>query len=106
MMEGRCKYSVCDDASTRCAVVVFSPLIALMRDQVSAMERRNVSAVYTGEADDKTESNILLSNYQLVFVSPEGLLTDDRWCDMLMNPVYPGKLVDLMVDEAHCVKKQ
>jgi superfamily II DNA helicase RecQ len=33
-------------------VVIVSPLIALMQDQVRAMRERNVSAVYAGIADD------------------------------------------------------
>ena len=33
-------------------VVVVSPLIALMKDQVRAASERNVRAVYAGEADD------------------------------------------------------
>ena len=36
---------------------------------------------------------------------PESLLTDDRWRDMLQNSVYQERLVGLVVDKAHCVKK-
>lgn len=35
-------------------VLVVSPLISLMKDQVKSMVRRNMSAVYAAEADDKT----------------------------------------------------
>ncbi len=38
-------------------------------------------------------------------MSPEALLCDDRWRDMLVSPVYQENLVALIVDEAHCVKK-
>ena len=86
-------------------VVVVSPLIALMKDQVRAMRQRRVAAVYTGEMDDEAETNVGLGKYQLVFMSPEALLADDRWCDMLMSPFYKENLMGLVVDEAHCVKK-
>ncbi len=43
--------------------------------------------------------------YQLVYLSPEALLTNATWRDMLQCPVYQQNLVALVVDEAHCVKK-
>ena len=88
-------------------VVVVSPLIALMKDQVRAMSERNVKAVYAGEVDEdtQTEGDVMAGKYQLVFMSPETLLGSERWRDMLVSPVYQHNLVGLIVDEAHCVKK-
>ena len=85
-------------------VIVVSPLISLMQDQVRAMIERNVTAVYIGGADDMLEAEICAGNYQLVYCSPESLLTDNRWRDMLQSPIYCERLVGLVVDEAHCVK--
>ncbi len=93
------------DESTRSIVLVVSPLIALMKDQVRAMRERDVTAVYAGEVDDDVEADICTGEYQLVYMSPEALLNDDRWRDMLSNSVYQENLVALVVDEAHCVKK-
>lgn len=93
------------DAETQSKVVVVSPLIALMIDQVRAMTERNISAVYAGEAEGEVETDICSGKYQLVFMSPEALLTDDRWRDMLQSLVYQERLVAIVVDEAHCVKK-
>ena len=56
-------------------VIVVSPLISLMQDQVRAMIERNVTAVYIGGADDKLEAEICAGNYQLVYCSPESLFT-------------------------------
>ena len=91
--------------SSQCIVVVVSPLIALMQDQVRAMTERGVSAVCAGMADDALAGSVCSGDFQLVFLSPESLLTDDRWRDMLQNSVYQERLVGLVVDEAHCVKK-
>jgi ATP-dependent DNA helicase RecQ len=88
-----------------CIVVIVSPLIALMQDQVRAMTERKVSAVYAGKADDKLEADICSGKYQLVYFSPESLLLESRWRDMLQSPTYCERLVGLAVDEAHCVKK-
>ena len=85
--------------------MVVSPLIALMKDQVRQMTQRGVSAVYVGEADYTTETAICDGKFQLVCMSPEALLTNLTWRDMLLSPVYYSNLVALIVDEAHCVKK-
>ena len=57
-------------------VIVVSPLVALMKDQVRALTRRNVSAVYLGGSGDEEFSAICDGRFQLVFMSPESLL---RW---------------------------
>ena len=84
----------------RSIALVVSPLIALMKDQVSAMSKRSVRAVYIGDMDDDGQSTTEISEgkYQLVFVSPESLLTD-------LRPVYQENLVAFVVDEAYCVTK-
>ena len=41
----------------------------------------------------------------MIFMSPEATLTDMRWRDMLSSPIFQERLVALIVDEAHCVKK-
>ena len=78
-----------------------------MNDQVHAINRR-VCSVYIGDLDTNmvyTTTEISERKYQLVFVSPEVLLTDLHWRDMLMSPVYQENLVAFVVDEAHCVTK-
>ena len=50
----------------RSIVIVVSPLVALMKDQVRAMTERNAQSVFIGDADDEDEGK-----YQLVFMSPE-----------------------------------
>ena len=93
------------NSHTQCILLVVSPLIALMQDQVRAMNERGVRAVYAGMADDELAESVCSGSFQLVYLSPESLLTDGRWCDMLQNPIYQERLVGFAVDEAHCVKK-
>ena len=69
------------------------------------MSQRNVRAVYVGDTDDGTESEVCAGRFQLVYISPEALLTNDTWRDMLQSLVYQQNLVAFVVDEAHCVKK-
>ena len=63
--------------------------------------------VYVGEAsnnDDKI-AQIHDGKFQVVLFSPELLLTDETWRDMLQSPVNKEHLVGFIVDEAHGVKK-
>ena len=82
-------------------VLVMSPLIALMKDQVRAMQERNVSALYAGDLDEKTECEVCLGKYQLIFISPESLLSSNLWHDVLLSPVFQENLVGVIVDMAH-----
>ena len=83
--------------------IIVSPLVSLMIDQVRHMTERNVRAVYVGDCE--SEADVCDGIYQLFFLSPEALLTNDTWRDMLLSPVYQENLVAVVIDEAHCVKK-
>ena len=41
---------------------------------------------------------------QLLLISPESLICNDKYRQMLLSPVYKKNLVAFVVDEAHCVK--
>ncbi|MDB2419228.1 DNA helicase RecQ [Amylibacter sp.] len=86
-------------------VLVVSPLIALMRDQVSALKALgvNAGALTSGNTDDETEEvfNALESGkLKLLYIAPERLanLGTQR---MLSN--LPISFI--AVDEAHCVSQ-
>jgi len=76
--------------SSSCIAVDVSPLERCLSD-------------YIGDVVDKDK--VLKGTYKLVFTSPESILTNTLWRDMLQNTVYQENLVALVVDEAHCVKK-
>ena len=94
-----------NSVETQFFVIVVSPLVALMKDQVRQMTEKNVRAIYVGDVDSETEDQVCDGKYQLVYLSPEALLTNMTWRDMLQSPVYQQNLVAAVVDEAHCVKK-
>src|SRR5947208_1766201 len=61
--------------------IVISPLIALMKDQVENLKRRNIKAAYIVSGMSKREIDITLDNciyggIKLLYVSPERLKTD------------------------------
>jgi len=85
--------------------LVVSPLIALMKDQVSALRRKNIlaAAVYSGMSKreiDTVLDNCIYGNYKFLYVSPERLKTDlfiERFKQMNVNMIA--------VDEAHCISQ-
>ena len=89
---------------TQCSVVlVVSPLVALMKDQVESLKLRGVNAVYAGEDCDM--DRVAEGSYPVIFVSPEALMTKSIWRNVLLSEVYQKHLVAVVIDEAHCVKK-
>ncbi len=83
--------------------VVVSPLISLMQDQVEQLREAGVSAAYINSTQDQEQQQSVLSRItggtlQLLYVSPEKLLTP--W---LMSFLQSQTVSLFAVDEAHCV---
>jgi ATP-dependent DNA helicase RecQ len=85
--------------------LVITPLIALMKDQVSQLRKRNISAIsiYSGMAFyevKKALQNATGGNFKFLFISPERLQTK------LFLEYLPAMPVNLIaVDEAHCISQ-
>ncbi len=85
--------------------VVISPLISLMRDQVAALERRQIPATFLNSTldartADVRESEALAGQYKLIYVAPERL-ANPRFADFLSRL----DISFLAVDEAHCISQ-
>jgi ATP-dependent DNA helicase RecQ len=85
--------------------VVVSPLIALMKDQVDALQANGIAATFLNSSLSAQESQARLrgmhrGDYQLLYMAPERLM-------------LPGSLTDLQrwqvnllaIDEAHCISE-
>lgn len=85
-----------------CAIVV-SPLIALMQDQVDALEEAGVSAAYlnstlTPEQSAGVRQRLRAGELDLLYIAPERLLMSGT-LDLLSSV----KISLFAIDEAHCV---
>lgn len=87
-------------------MVCISPLIALMMDQREKFTFHGLKAEFIGEGqrDREVEKKVLMGEYQLVYITPEGIMNSSRFRNMLLSATYKEKLVALVIDEAHCVK--
>jgi len=89
--------------------LVVSPLIALMHDQVGALDEAGVPAAYlnsTLEGDEarRVERDLLAGTLVLLYAAPERILTP-RFLAMLDSLHERGKLSLIAIDEAHCVSQ-
>jgi ATP-dependent DNA helicase RecQ len=85
--------------------LVVSPLIALMRDQVSALKAAGVDAAFINsslELDERRdiEARVRSGVVRLVYAAPESLATERLLS--LVDAAPPSLIV---VDEAHCVSE-
>ena len=88
-------------------VICVSPLTSLMMEQRARFSHRGLSAEFVGELqnDPRCMKNVEEGNIQLLYVSPESILRNPRWREMLLSKVYLSKLVTIVVDEAHCISQ-
>ncbi len=85
--------------------VVISPLIALMRDQVSALKLAGVDADTINSSSDQTANyavwkRLKAGSLKLLYLSPEKLMTET-----MLNTLKQQKLTLIAVDEAHCISQ-
>ena len=87
-------------------VIVVSPLIALMKDQVASYSTKGLKVgSITSESLSEDRSQAVRSNFQLLLFSPESLLIGHRWRELLQMEPYRSNVVAFIFDVAHCVKK-
>ena len=93
----------------RGVAVVVSPLIALMHDQVGALEEAGVHAAFlnstlSSEEALRIERELRSGRLVLLYAAPERLLTA-RFLAMLDSLHERGLLSLFAIDEAHCVSQ-
>jgi ATP-dependent DNA helicase RecQ len=85
--------------------LVISPLIALMKDQVENLRKRDIPALTIHSGMNyfevkQTLQNAAFGHYKFLYVSPERLETD-----LFKEYVADLKLNLIAVDEAHCISQ-
>jgi ATP-dependent DNA helicase RecQ len=82
------------------AVIVLTPLLSIMKEQTERLCELGFRATYIWK-DATEDEQILQGQYQFVFGSPESIVGDKKWTDMIS--VYGDRLKLVVVDEAHTV---
>lgn len=75
--------------------------------QVSSFTARGLKTAFVSaeDCDKEVVKGIHGGEYQLVLISPESIISNLYWREMLRTQVYQQNLVAFAVDEAHCVSK-
>jgi len=86
-------------------VLVLSPLIALMKDQVDALVRKGVDAAFINSSlnrDERTRryEGVASGKYDLLYVTPERFRKPD-----FLEVLAKRAIRLLVVDEAHCISE-
>lgn len=85
--------------------IVVSPLIALMQDQVDALQQLGIRAAYLNSTLDyqtaqQIENQLLSNDLDLIYVAPERLLSERN---LLL--FQRAEIALFAIDEAHCVSQ-
>ena len=85
--------------------LVVSPLISLMKDQVTALKNMGVSAAYVNRSLSAEQIRLVLRNiqqqkYKIIYIAPERLLTES-----FLAAISNLEIAIVAVDEAHCISQ-
>lgn len=85
--------------------LVISPLISLMKDQVTSLVQSGISAAYINSSLNQSQYFRVLENaasgkYKIIYVAPERLVVQE-----FTELCYKIKISMVAVDEAHCVSQ-
>ncbi|MCG8412323.1 MAG: RecQ family ATP-dependent DNA helicase [Bacteroidales bacterium] len=85
--------------------IVITPLIALMKDQVENLQKRNIKAlaIYSGMTQNEIEialDNCIYGGIKFLYISPERIATD-----IFSLRVKHMNVNLIAIDEAHCISE-
>lgn len=87
-------------------VIVISPLLALMNDQIDALQQNGIPALALNSEKSDNENRqtvelLMQGKVKLLYISPEKLLSEiDRWSTAITD-----RICLFAVDEAHCISQ-
>jgi ATP-dependent DNA helicase RecQ len=91
-------------------MIVVSPLIALMQDQVQALQDNGIGATFLNSSLTLTQVRerrqaILSGQIKLLYVAPEGLMGEELAAGLLPQLHKQVGISAFAIDEAHCVSE-
>jgi ATP-dependent DNA helicase RecQ len=85
--------------------IVVSPLIALMKDQVDALQTSGIAATFLNSTLDRHEAaerfrGLNRNEFRLLYVAPERLMMEN-----FLERALNWNLAQIAIDEAHCISE-
>ncbi|XP_057296172.1 putative ATP-dependent DNA helicase Q1 [Hydractinia symbiolongicarpus] len=84
-------------------VLVVSPLISLIQDQVSSANSLSALGLKASKLDCDDYGDIISGNFNILIGTPESWLNNARWRQFLSSKFVLDNAVCLVVDEVHKV---
>ena len=95
------------DTAFGCSILLaICPLTSLMQDQVNYLNKNTCASavsIYKGQ-DEKILQEVEDGVYNLIYTSPESMLSASRWRKLLTGTTFADNCVGVAVDEAHCIR--
>ena len=86
-------------------IIVVSPLINLMKDQVANLTKLGIAAVLLSDIKAEDANRVKEGHFKVVYESPECWLNNDHWRKVFYSNIYISKLCAIVIDEAHVIKQ-
>lgn len=85
--------------------IVICPLIALMKDQVEQLQKKQIPAIFLDASYHQKEMDIVLENavnqyYKFIYISPEKTKNEQ-----FLKAILKMNISLIAVDEAHCISQ-
>ena len=81
-------------------VLVISPLVSLMEQQVNKLRQVEIRATFIGK-DSEENAKIRRGEFSLVYSNLENIVSNKMWREMLKADIYTKNLKCLVFDEVH-----
>lgn len=103
--------AVCETGKTRGVTFVVSPLLALMHDQVGALEKKGVDVLLWNSERTQDDVKIIMQRLSMrggglpkvVYITPEKI-KESALLRSKLKELYDGKqIARFVIDEAHCI---
>lgn len=91
--------------------IIVSPLLALMENQIWALQKLGIEAEMLCQSTDRTKNNTILKvladssdkcSLKLLYVTPERMAKSKRFRTALQKSYFAKKLNFIAIDEVHC----